>query len=152
MSYSAGEALVLSRLQAIAGNVWTTSNSSRGKYGMLNTGKADHYAILRPGSGTNEFVSLRTSKRTYSTIIKIYQSYRDDGTSLENIESYAEAILDQFDAYRKLGDNAGAVFDSSITSFSDVMEIWEAGGNGPRWFAQEFTVTWSEYSETTYAE
>ena len=51
MSYSAGEALILTRLQAISGSTWTSNNSGRGTWYMLNTGKADHYAFIKPGPG-----------------------------------------------------------------------------------------------------
>lgn|SRR5512145_1131319 len=152
MSYAAGETLVLARLRAISGSVWTSSNSSRGKYGMLNSGDSDHYAILRPGPGANRFLSTNTSLRAYTTIIKVYQSYVDDGTSLTNMEAYAEAILDQFDAYRLLGDTTGTVQDSMIVSWGEVMEQWKAGGNGPRWLAQEFTIAWKEENNVTFAE
>lgn len=152
MSYAAGETLVLARLQAITGSTWTSTNTSRGKWGILNTGLSDHYAILKPGPGTNKFLTISVSLRTYHTIIQVWQSYTDDGTSLTNIEAYAEAILDQFDAYRKLGDTTKGIEDSQCISWTEVEERWVKGENGPRWLKQDFVIEWKEENAVTFAE
>ena len=151
MSYTSGEALVLSRLQGISGGAWTSSNTSRGKWGLLNSGVSDHYAILRAGAGLNGGLGLSSSARTYATVIEVWQSYVDDGTSYTNILGYMETILDQFDAYRKLGDTGGTIQDSRCAKWDEVEEMWTKDG-GPRWLRQKFYIEWVEENAITYAE
>ena len=151
MSYAAGEALVLARLQAITGTVWTSTNSARGKWNLLNSGKANHYAILKEGPGQNDFMSFSTSLRTYRTIIEVWQSYTDDGTSYTNIQEFSEAIKDQFDANRKLGDTTATVQDARCIGWTEVQVRWVKGG-GPRWLKQEFTIEWKEENSVTFTE
>lgn len=150
MSYSAGEALILTKLQAITGSVWTTSNSGRGKWNLLNSGASDHYAILRSGAGENVFTTFSMSQRNYVTVIEVWQSYQDDGTSYENIQAYAEGILDQFDASRKIGDTTGDVQDSRCSRWDEVEVRWTRGG-GPRWLRQNFYIEWKEDNNVTFS-
>lgn len=154
MSYAAGETLVLARLQAITGTPapWSSTNTSRGKWGILNSGKSDHYGILKPGPGTNQFISGTVSVRTHSTVIEVWQQYVDDGTTLESLEALSEAILDQFDANRKLGDTTAAIEDARCVSWSEVNEKWKRGGNGPAWLEQDFVIQWSEENNVTFTE
>lgn len=153
MSYSAGEALVLTRLRAIAGSIWTTENTSQAKYKILNGGKADHYAVLHQGAGKgNEMLSGNTSLRIYETVIEIWSSYRDDGTSYTNLVGYMEAILDMYDQYRKLGDTTGLIQDSICSHWDEPEEMWNKGGEGPRWLRQKFYIQWSEENPITFAE
>ena len=153
MSYPAGETLILARLQAISGSVWTTANTSQAKWKILNSGVADHYAILKEGAGgTSASVSFSVEERRYSTIIQVWQSYKDDGTSATNLQAYGEAISDQFARYRKLGDSTGGVRDAYCSAWSEVTEQWRKGENGPRWLRQDFTITWVEEEAVSYAE
>jgi hypothetical protein len=151
MSYTSGEALILPKLQAITGSVWTSSNSARGKWIQLNSGASDHYAILRMGSGTNDSLSFSTAMRSYTTVIEVWKSYVDDGSSYTNILAYWEAILDQFDAWRKLGDTTGTVSDARCTRWDEVEEMWAKDG-GLRWLRQKFYIEWQEENPVTYAE
>jgi hypothetical protein len=151
MAYTNGEALVLSRLQSITGSVWTSTNTARGKWGLLNSGASDHYAVLRMGAGMNNGMSISTTLRMYTTVIEVWQSYLDDGTSYTNMLGYHEAILDKFDAYRKLGDTGGTVQDSRCTRWDEIEEMWRSTG-GPRWLRQKFYVEWTEENAVTYAE
>lgn len=151
MSYTAGEALVLSRLQGISGGVWTTSNTARGNWKILNDGISDHYAILKMGPGLNDGETFSTFARHYTTIIQIWQAYQDDGTSYTNILAFWEAILNQFDAYRKLGDTTGVVLDAHCSRWDEVMERWTKDG-GPKWLSQNFYIDWIEEKQIAYAE
>lgn len=151
MSYTSGEALVLARLQAIAGGAWTSTNTARGKWSQLDSGAADHYAVLRMGAFTSDPLTGGTEMNHWSTVIELWQSYRDDGTSYTNLLGYVEAILDQFNAYRKLGDTTGTVSDSSIDRGDEIEEMWTKGG-GVRWLRQRLYVSWSEENPVTYAE
>jgi hypothetical protein len=152
MSYTVGEGLVLTKLQAIgSGTTWTSTNSARGKWLMLNSGAADHYAVLKMGKGANEFMSFSTSLRTYTTIIEVWQSYKDDGTSYTNMLGYMEGILDQFDAERILDDTTGTVQDSRCTKWDEVEEMWKRGADGPRWLKQNFYIEWKEENSVTFS-
>lgn len=153
MSYSAGETLVLARLKAITGSPtpWDGTNTSQGKWKFLNDGKADHYAVLRMGSGSNAFITGSVSLRHYTTVIEVWQSYKDDGTSYTNLLGYFEAILDKFDANRLLGDTTKTVEDSICTHWDEVEEMWTKSG-GPRWLRQNFYIEWSEENAVTFAE
>lgn len=149
--YSDGEALVLSRLQAISGGAWTSANTARGKWTQLDTGTADHYAILKMAGGTNDPLSISSTMRQWTTVIEVWVSYKDDGTSYTNLLAYHEAILDQFDAYRKLGDTGGTISDSRCARWDTVEEMWVRGG-GVRWLKQNFYIEWQEENAATYAE
>jgi hypothetical protein len=151
MSYTLGEGLILTKLQAISGSVWTSANSARGKWTQLNSGASDHYAILKMGAGTNDPFALSTTLRNYTTVIEVWVSYTDDGTSYTNLLAYQEAILDQFDAWRKLGDTTGTVQDARCTKWDAVEERWIKGG-GPRWLKQAFYIDWQEENAVTYLE
>lgn len=148
MSYSDGESLALTQLQAVSG--FSTSNTSRGKWLLLNTGKSDHYGILKPGKWRK---SDRSPVGTiWQTIICLYQRYKDDGTSLIALEDSAAAVKLRFDQYRKLADTTGTISDSQPISGSEVTEVWTKGGNGPSWLKQEIVIEWSEENHVTYAE
>jgi hypothetical protein len=151
MSYTAGETLVLTRLRAISGSVWGSTNTAQANWTMLNSGLSDHYAVLKMGAGTNDPMSLSATLRSYTTIIEVWVSYTDDGTSYTNMLAYWEAILDMFDQYRKLGDATGTVQDARCTRWDAIEERWTAGG-GPRWLKQNFFIEWDEENAITFAE
>jgi hypothetical protein len=150
--YSAGEALILTQLRAISGTVWTSANSGRGTWKMLSTGDSDHYAVLKPGPGDNSFYTMSGASRNFSTIIEVWKSYQADGTSLTDIEGYADAILAKFDARRLLGDTGGTVEDAYCSHWTEVEERWKRGETAPRWLKQEFTIVWTEEANVTFAE
>lgn len=151
MSYPTGEGYVLTQLQAIAGSVWTSTNTARGNWGILNSGRANHYAVLHEGAGQNDFLTISTSVRTYQTVIQIWMSYTDDGTSATNLQAYGEDIRDKFDARRLLGDTSGTIQDARCVRWDEVEEMWNEGG-GPRWLRQKFYVQWKEENNVTFAE
>lgn len=148
MAYSDGEALVLTQLQNVSG--FSSVNVFRGKFGKLNTGNSDHYAIIKPGKFR---VSDRSQIGTmWQTIIMVYQRYKDDGVSLLSLESNVFAVLLRFKQYRKLADTTGTISDSAPIEGTEVTEIWNKGGNGPAWLRQDITIEWSEENHVTYAE
>jgi len=155
MDYSTGEALVLTQLRAVSGFTSATPdtvNTSRGKWGILNTGKSAFYGIIKPGPVATEWKTSSAKGWDYSTLIQVWQRYKDDGTSLIDLEARVELIKARFDAYRKLGDTTGAIEDSTVTALTEVQERWAKGGNGPSWLMQEITITWKEQTIVTFAE
>ena len=151
MSYTAVETLVLTRLRAISGGVWTSSNTAQGKWGILDSGASNHYCIIKQGAFANDPLSISYTMRRWTTVIELWVSYTDDGTSYTNLLAYQEAILDMFDSYRKLGDTTGAVSDSRIARGDEVEEMWTKGG-GVRWLRQKFYVEFDEENAASYAE
>jgi hypothetical protein len=149
--YSAGEALILTALRAAgAGSTWVSNNSSRGNWSMLGSGLSNHYAILKPGPGRNEFIGMSEAERTFSTIVEVWVSYQADGTSLTDLEGYADAILSKFDAANRLGDTGGTIEDAMVISWSEVEERWARDESAPRWLKQNFTIEWKEQSDVTF--
>lgn len=151
MSYKHGEELVLDTLRMVAGGVWGPDNSSRGKWGILNSGKSDHYAIVKPGSFTNAFTAMAASTVTWTTLIEVWVKYTEDGDTLERLEDLSEALIVQFNNNPHLGDQFDHVLDSSITGGSPVDERWRKGADGPAWLRQTFTVTWMEELNADFA-
>lgn len=150
LTYSEGEALALTQLQAVSG--FSSANTSRGKWGLLNKGASAFYGIIKPGPVQTDFATGTAKNWAYGTIIQVWQRYKDDGTTLTDLEARVELVKARFDAYRKLGDTSGSIEDSSVTSLSEVQERWTKGGNGPSWLMQEITVTWKEQTIVNFAE
>src|SRR5690348_7708824 len=110
MSYPAGEALALTQLRAVSG--FSATNTSRGKWKLLSSGKSNHYGILKPGPFK---ISDRSQIGTlWRTVIMIYQRYKDDGDSMTDLEANVSAVILRFRQYRKLGDTTGTISDSSV--------------------------------------
>lgn len=146
-NYSNGEAALLALIQTVTG--YTSANTSRGKWGILNTGKSNTYAILKPGRfGRRRFVTPRTVETPWSTIIQVWQRYKDDGTSMTDLEANAALIMAKVDADPNLSDSTGTVLDSNLTTGEIVQEMWKRGG-GPAWLMWELTVEWTEQSIVT---
>jgi hypothetical protein len=150
MSYSAGEALILTRVQAITN--YSASNTSRGDWGILNSGKGQTYAIIRPGPFVRMWEGSTSNIATWTTIVEIWQRYIDDGTTLTNLEANVANVIAGIDIYKRMGDQTGLMIDFSLTSGSEVLSKWERGGNGPAWLSQELSVTWREEVDVTYSD
>lgn len=149
MTYPATEALVLTQLQAVTG--FSSTNTSRGKWGILNSGMSDHYGIIKPGAFTREQAAMSANEGTYQTIIQVWQRYKDDGDSLTDLETNVDNIIRRFDQYRKLADTTNSVLDATITNGGQVEEMWNKDG-GLSWLKQDLVVTWLEYDLVSYAE
>lgn len=160
MSYAAGETLIMTNVQQVSGFTGTVLNGpaptglnvSRGKYGMLNKGSSDHYAIIRPGASSMRFETYNIEVMQWKTIIAVWQRYKDDGDSLTNLEGLMQGLLTRFQQYRKLTDTTGLVLDSFPSAMADVQEMWMAQDRGPSWLKQEITIDWIEQQTVTFAE
>lgn len=147
MTYLAGEALWLTRLQGMS--QFDADNSSRGKWGMLNSGASDHYAILKPGANNRDKLGSNTRRDQYRTIIQLWQRYVDDGTSLTNLETLVDNVLAELDTYWKMGDSTGGVIRANIV---EVREYVQIPGDAPKWILAELVGEWHEQTSITYAE
>jgi hypothetical protein len=150
VSYSAGEALILTQVQAVSG--FGTTNTSRGKYAILNSGNAAVYAILHPGPFEAAFAAVKTVHTDWNTIIEVWQRYKDDGTTLTNLEANVQAILTRLNLYRHMADTTNSILDAVATVGGDVIEMTAEGGGGPIWLKQEVIVAWKEESLISPAE
>ena len=149
MSYSAGEALILTQVQATTG--FASTNTSRGKWGLLNKGVSDHYAIIKPGEFTREQIAMSANEAKYKTVIQVWQRYKDDGDSMTNLETHVANIIAKLDQYRKVADTTGTIVDSFVSGGGEMQEMWNKDG-GLSWLKQDVTVTWLEHTTVTYAE
>lgn len=150
MSYSAGEALALTQVQAVTG--FASTNTSRGKWGILNSGASDHYAILRSGEFTVIWDSLRIHTTQWRTVIEVWQRYKDDGTSYTSLLTHVANITARLEKYRKLADTTGTLQDANLTGGSAITEQWRNNSDGPSWLKQELYLDWSEESTVTFSE
>lgn len=150
MSYSDGEALILTALRAIAGSVWSASNSGRGTWYLLNQGKSDHHAVIKPGAFSSQFVTAAAIETDWQTVIEVWQAYVDDGSSLTNLEALSAAIIAKFAAEKTLDDTTGKVVDSFCSGGGEVQEMWTKGG-GPAWLRQDLYITWKEIENVTFS-
>ena len=147
--YPEGEALILTQLQNVSG--FSSSNTSRGKWGILNKGVSKVYGIIKPGSFTREQGAMSMNISTFNTVIQVWQRYKDDGDTLTDLEANVKAIINRFDQYRKLADTTGTIVDSAINEGREVEEMWTKDG-GLSWLKQELVVQWQEHDNVTYSE
>jgi hypothetical protein len=147
MSYPAGEALILTCVQGATN--FGSSNTSRGKWGILNTGKSSHYAILRPGP-FRQSIGTVTSIITRNTLIEVWQRYVDDGTTLLDLEANVGNLIAKLNTYPRASDTVGGVIDMTVRSGSEAEPMQEEGSEGPAWLRQILTVEWQEQSFIIY--
>ena len=147
MTYPAGEALVLTQLQSVTG--FTAQNVSRMNWKLLNGGYSDHYAIVKPGTISEDGVV--NFGWINQTIVQVWQRYKDESTSQINLEGYVDAVKQRFMSYRKLGDTTGKVYDSRVRETREMQEQWKKGG-GLAWLTQEVVIEWREQEIISYAE
>jgi len=148
MSYSDIEALVLTRLQGMT--QFGTGNSSRGKWGILNSGNDDQYAVIRPGTRTRQKISPLNMVDTYQTIIELWQRYKDDGTTMTDLEALVDAVTAEFDKYRQGGSATGLVQKMRIPEVREMLQIGPP--DGPDWLRIDVVVVTDEENAITYSQ
>lgn len=152
--YPDGEALILTRLRSVTGFTGTTAsteNTSRGKWGLRNSGNSDHYAILKPGEFTREQGAMGMNISYFRTVIQVWQRYKDDGDTLTDLEGYVKAIINYFDQHRKISDGTNTIVEAFITGGSDVLQMQNRDG-GIDWLRWDLYLDWQEHDVITYAE
>jgi hypothetical protein len=152
MSYRDGEVLIYAQVIQVAG--FSATNVSRGdKWAILNSGKSDHYAVIRKGEHRREWDSLREQVSIYRTIIEVIQRIND--TQEANYDAcleYADAVAARIDQYRKLADTTGLLRDANLTGGSEAKGIWINTGDKPGWIMVDLFVDWQEAENVTFAE
>lgn len=149
MSESAGLTLISAQVQLATG--FSSSNVAISKWGILNSGKSDHYAIIKPGRSPRTQLTFSVKDNEYQTVIEVWQRYKDDGTSLTNLIGHVDNITTRLDKYRKLADTTGTIRDANVSEYSEVKEQWTKDG-GISWLSRDVIVTWQEEEQISYAE
>lgn len=144
MSYATGEAAVLTLLQAMS--AYNSDNATRADWRPLARGKAQHYAILRPGKWANEQMAMSANQRTWRTVVECWRRYADDTRPVALQEDVA-AVVAQLEKYPTLN---GAVQDSMVSGGGDMQE--RELSNGSLWAVWEVYVDWQEEQAVSYAE
>lgn len=149
MSYTAGEALILTRVQALSG--FSSANTSRADWSILNKGKAGYYAILRPGEFSIEWITFTNYLARWTTVIELWQKYTDDVNSKPNLYARVNTLLSGFQAYPHLGAGANSGKQGTISGGPEPTEQWRASG-GPMFLRWNVIVSWWEEVQVTYSE
>ena len=142
MGYSDGEALILTQVQGSSN--FDSNNSARGNWKILNKGKSDHYAILRPGAYSTEFISYSNYHAMYRTVIEVWQRYTDETTTHTNLYGYTKDAMEAVIDTPRLGDTGGTIIDSSVTGSDEPPEEMWTDGGGPVWLRWSINVDWVE--------
>lgn len=150
MSESAGLTLLAVQIKALTS--FDADNTSICKWGILNSGRNDHYVIIRPGPAAITGLTFATKDRTYRTIVEVWQRYIDDGSSVTDLLGYCEQIVNRIDEYRKLADTTAALRDANVIEMGEVTEQWRNNADGPAWLKRDLIVEWHEEAEVDYAE
>lgn len=148
--YKTGENALLLLIQGIQG--FDGKNTAIGKWGLLNSGHSDHYAIIKQGETNREWVTFRTLAVRARSIVEVWQRVKDDGTTYDELLTHVDNITARIDQYRLFGDDSGTVLDANVTGSSAVTEQWRNNSDGPSWLKKELYVDWSEHDEITFAE
>lgn len=152
MTESAGLTLIETQVKAVTGFNGTPTNVSISKWGILNSGISDHYAVIRPGPAERPRLTMRIRDQQYRTVIEVWQRYKDDGTTLTSLLTHVNNITARLDKYRKLADTTGTIRNADASSLGDVTEQWRDNADGPSWLKREINVDWTEETNVTYAE
>lgn len=144
MSYATGEAAILTLVRALS--AYDSENSTRADWRPLTRGKAQYYAILRPGKWTSEQLTMGSNARSWRTVVECWRRYADD-TRPVALQDDVEAVAAQLEKYPTLN---GAVLDSMVTGGGDMVE--RELSNGSLWAVWEVYVDWQEEQDVSYAE
>ncbi len=147
MSYSAGEALILTALQAH--DNYDSDNSKRGDWKVLNSGKAGYYVVLRMGPATNEPFAMSSAATNWVTQLMVYQRYIDDSTSAIYLQDRVQEIIEHIEQYATLSDTNNTVVDAQITNITEMQQI-QMSEPGPVYLLTIIDVSWQEQRSITY--
>jgi len=150
MSYTAGEALILTQIQAVSG--FSATNAVRGRWNLLSTGKAKYYCILRPGAheemqgGLGGFYHTR-----WTTIAEIWVSLKDYGADTATLEDARQGIIAKFRQKRKAGDTTGTIQDVTVRMSTDPFEMFPPNGR-VAFLRQDLYIEWTEQTSVALQE
>jgi|SRR3990167_4452347 len=147
-SYDAGEALILTQIQAVDG--FNSKNTARGKWQILNHGESRQYCILRRGGFERKQLAFGgTYETNWMTIAEIWVLWKDYGETLEKIEEVVDNVTVRFDQYRKAADTTGKIRDVFVRGANDPQDV-VVGKR--RFYKQELRIEWAEETTVTLQE
>lgn len=146
--YADGEKLIATKVKYC--EKFGPDNVTQCNWKVLNTGKADHYAILRPGPFDIEWLTPTVYRGNYTTIVEVWQRYKDDGVSQNNLYLLIGYLMTGLQPERFMDDTTGTIQDATISGSGAVAEMWNRGGRGPAWLKWEINVNWKQQVEVTY--
>lgn len=140
MSYWAGEARLAELIQGAAG--FDRRNVTRGDWKPLNSGKSDHYAVLKAGPFTNtaDAIGNGAAVTTWRTVIEVWQRWIDDSPTVQSLQVHVQTIIEHLERYPSLG-TAGVY--AWVSGGGDMQQRWLKDG-GPMWAVWEVYVDWQE--------
>lgn len=147
MSYPAGEALILTALRAHAN--YSSDNTSRADWKVLNSGRAAFYVVIRMGETENAPLGFSSALTSWTTQLMIYQRYIDDGTTAENLQARVQEILEHMEKYNTLDDTTGTVVDSQVSTIG-AMEKIQMVERGPLYARSIMNIDWREQRNITF--
>ena len=148
MSYKDGEELILELVQGSPD--FASGNAVRGKWGVLNSGNSDHYAIIYRGPYLRNWAGMKIIETEWRTIIQVWQRYKDEFTSYEALTGYVDDLMTYLDPYRKL--TSTTILDANVVGGGEIVTEWRNNSDGPSWLKQEIYIDWKEQSNVTFAE
>ena len=109
------------------------------------------YAIAKPGPSEITWLSPTTYQARHTTIIQVWQRYKDDGDSLTNLEARVDNIITKLMPSRTLGDATNSISGATVINLGEVEEMWTKKGVGPAWLKQNVVIQWDEEVTVTNA-
>jgi len=146
MAYITGENLIATAVKAHTN--FDTDNTFQAKWKCLDSGKDDHYAIIKSGGTTPVFITPTIYQSEHRTIIQVWQRYKDDGSTSTSLYGYVDNVMAQIQNTEHLGDTAGIIQNSTVGEVREVMEMCLSGG-GPAWLKQEVVVRSHEQTKSS---
>lgn len=147
MGYAAGEARLLTIVQATSG--FSSSNTSRADWGILNKGRASVYAVVVHAGTASDFFTLACYRDVHTAAVEIWQRYVNDGSTATNLQANVDAVRAKINTYRHGSDSSGATLDFGAVETGEIEEMWNRSG-GPHWLRQIIRVQWQELVSPTY--
>lgn len=140
MSYATGEAQIMAIIADMPD--FRAGNVSRADWKPLNSGNAPHYAILKPGSWSNEPSSLSAGAAitTWRTVIEVWRRWVDDAPTAAGLQELVGRLIDYLDRHPSLD---GMALQGWVTGGSDMQQRWLREG-GPMWAVWEVYIDWQE--------
>lgn len=154
MTYSAGEALILTQIQATTN--FNANNTSRGNWTILSSGKSKSYCIIFPGEAEREQHSLGLGGSpmkyltTWQTVAQVWVHLKKYTNASLVLQERRQEIIDRIDAWPRLADSLGVVQDAFVRSLGEITE--QSNKNAPVFYMQELNIEWKEESNVTLAE
>ena len=147
MTYSNGEGLIAGRIRDHAN--FDSDNCVQGDWLALNSGKSDHYAILRPGPAEYEFIAFTTYMPTYVTIVELWQQYTDEATTRSNLQTHLNDLASVLMNEPRLSDSTNTIINSEISRTEQPQAMWRRDNGAPAWYKWDLYVEWQEENTVT---